>query len=94
MLEPAEITRNQDAIGCAKLVVFANAVEDNPFMAGAFHGISMGERCISVGISGPGVVAQALRDAGPDLNLQELAEVIKNFIQNDASRRAVSTRML
>ena len=77
MLELANATSKRDAIGCAKLVVFANAVEDNPFMAGAFHGISMGERCISVGISGPGVVAQALRDAGPELNLQELAETIK-----------------
>ena len=77
MLELANATRQEDAIGCAKLVVFSNAVEDNPFMAGAFHGISMGERCISVGISGPGVVAQALRDAGPNLNLQEVAEVVK-----------------
>lgn len=77
MLELAQLTRNEDAIGCAKLVVFANAVEDNPFMAGAFHGLSMGERCISVGISGPGVVAQALREAGSKKTLHELAEIIK-----------------
>lgn len=77
MLELAEATKHEDAIGCAKIVVFANAVEDNPFMAGAFHGVSMGDRCISVGISGPGVVAQALREAGPQKKLQELAEVIK-----------------
>lgn len=49
----AYLTRDRDAIGCAKLVVFCNAVEDNPFMAGAFHGASEGDTTISVGISGP-----------------------------------------
>ncbi len=74
--ETAFITRNQDSIGCAKLVVFANAPEDNPFMAGAFHGIGEPENVINVGVSGPGVVASAVRRAG-DCNLSELAEVIK-----------------
>ncbi|MDD6861741.1 MAG: DUF711 family protein, partial [Megasphaera elsdenii] len=53
-------TQDQDALGCAKLVVFSNAVEDNPFMAGAFHGVTNGDSCISVGVSGPGVVKVAL----------------------------------
>lgn len=56
----AELTADRDALGCAKLVVFANAVENNPFMAGAFHGISEGESVIHVGVSGPGVVKRAL----------------------------------
>ncbi len=70
--ETAARTADEAAIGCAKLVVFANAVPDNPFMAGAFHGFGEGDAAISVGISGPGVVANALRrlptwraDAGP-----------------------------
>lgn len=53
-------TKDKGSIGCAKLVVFANSVDDNPFMAGAFHGISMGDTVINVGISGPGVVKSAL----------------------------------
>ena len=52
----AELTRESDCLGCAKLVVFANAVEDNPFMAGAFHGVGEPECVINVGVSGPGVV--------------------------------------
>ena len=56
----AERTKDQDALGCAKFVVFSNAVEDNPFMAGAFHGVTNGDSCISVGVSGPGVVKVAL----------------------------------
>jgi uncharacterized protein len=56
----AYLTRERDSIGCAKLVVFANAVEDNPFMAGAFHGVGERETSISVGVSGPGVVRAAL----------------------------------
>ncbi|MCC5912436.1 MAG: PFL family protein [Clostridiaceae bacterium] len=56
----AYLTRERDSIGCAKLVVFANAVEDNPFMAGAFHGVGEGECVINLGISGPGVVKSAL----------------------------------
>lgn len=58
--EAAYLTRDNDSIGCAKLVVFANAVEDNPFMAGAFHGTGESETCLSVGVSGPGVVKNAL----------------------------------
>ncbi len=58
--EAAELTKDRDAIACAKLVVFANAVEDNPFMAGAFHGVGEPECCINVGVSGPGVVKSAL----------------------------------
>ena len=57
----AELTRNNDCLGCAKLVVFANAVEDNPFMAGAFHGVGEPECVLNVGVSGPGVVYHALR---------------------------------
>ena len=72
----AELTADRDAIGCAKLVVFSNVPEDNPFMAGAFHGVSEPDRVINVGVSGPGVVASAIRRAG-DCPLDELADVIK-----------------
>ena len=62
----AELTKDQGAIGCAKLVVFANAVGDNPFMAGAFHGVEEPDCVVSVGVSGPGVVDRALGSlAGP-----------------------------
>ncbi len=72
----AELTRDQQAIGCAKLVVFANAPGDNPFMAGAFHGVSEAEKVVSVGVSGPGVVKHALEDLkGADFT--EVAETIK-----------------
>lgn len=77
ILETAELTKERDAIGCAKLVVFANAVEDNPFMAGAFHGMSMGDKSVSVGISGPGVVRQVLSEAPKNLPLQEIYSLIK-----------------
>ncbi len=60
--ETAERTADRDGIGCAKLVVFCNAVEDNPFMAGAFHGAGEAEKVINVGVSGPGVVYHALQD--------------------------------
>jgi len=59
--ETAEITKAEDGLGCAKLVVFANAVEDNPFMAGAFHGVGEPETVLNVGVSGPGVVYHALQ---------------------------------
>ena len=59
--EAAALTADQDGLGCAKLVVFANAVEDNPFMAGAFHGVGEPECAINVGVSGPGVVHHALQ---------------------------------
>jgi len=60
IVETAELTKDNNCIGCAKFVVFANAVEDNPFMAGAFHGTGEGECVINVGVSGPGVVKSAL----------------------------------
>jgi uncharacterized protein (UPF0210 family) len=77
--EAAERTRAQDGIACAKFVCFANAVEDNPFMAGAFHGIGEPEAVINVGVSGPGVVHYAVRHAPSDLPLQDLAETIKKL---------------
>ena len=58
--ETAEITKDQDAYGCTKLVEFCNAVEDNPFMAGAFHGVTEADEIINVGVSGPGVMRKAL----------------------------------
>ena len=72
----AYLTRDKDSIGCAKLVVFANVPEDNPFMAGAFHGVGESENVINVGVSGPGVVSSAIARAG-DCDLSELADVIK-----------------
>ena len=72
----AYLTRKEDSIGCAKLVVFSNVPEDNPFRAGAFCGIGEPDAAINVGVSGPGVVASAIRRAG-DCNLSELADVIK-----------------
>ena len=75
----AELTKDKDSIGCAKLVVFANAVEDNPFVAGAFHGVTEPEIVLNVGISGPGVVLEAIKEAG-NVDLQQLAEVIKKTI--------------
>lgn len=72
----AYLTKDKNSIGCAKLVVFANVPEDNPFMAGAFHGMGEPEAVINVGVSGPGVVASAIKRAG-DCSLLELAETIK-----------------
>ena len=74
--EAAEITADRECIGCAKLVVFCNAVEDNPFMAGAFHGVGEPDCVLHVGVSGPGVVQAALKKC-PNGNLGELAEIIK-----------------
>ena len=74
--QTAEITADRDCIGCAKLVVFCNAVEDNPFMAGAFHGVGEPDCVIHVGVSGPGVVQAAIKKC-PDGDLGEIAEVIK-----------------
>ncbi|MDD4084296.1 MAG: PFL family protein [Acholeplasmataceae bacterium] len=72
----AEMTADRDAIACAKLVVFCNAVPDNPFMAGAFHGVTEPETVINVGVSGPGVVKRALEDVrGRDIGA--VAETIK-----------------
>ncbi len=72
----AELTKDRNCIGPAKLVVFCNAPEDNPFMAGAFHGIGEPDCVIHVGVSGPGVVRSALTKY-PDANLSEIADVIK-----------------
>lgn len=74
--QTAERTKERDGFGCAKLVVFCNAVEDNPFMAGAFHGISEGETVINVGVSGPGVVYHALKGI-KDASIDDVAETIK-----------------
>ena len=74
--ETAEKTKDRDGFGCAKLVVFCNAVEDNPFMAGAFHGISEGETVINVGVSGPGVVHNALKNL-EGASIDDVAETVK-----------------
>ncbi len=73
----AHLTADNDSFGCAKLVVFSNPVEDNPFMAGAFHGVGEGDCVINVGVSGPGVVKSALEKVkGADFGT--VAETIKN----------------
>ena len=77
--EAAERTRDQFGLACAKFVCFANAVEDNPFMAGAFHGVGEPEAALNVGVSGPGVVNYAVSRAEPGLPLHELADVIKKL---------------
>ncbi|MCD8237431.1 MAG: PFL family protein [Prevotellaceae bacterium] len=74
--ETAEETKEQDSLGCAKLVVLCNAPDDNPFMAGAFHGVSEADAIINVGVSGPGVVKYALEQI-PDANFEVLCETIK-----------------
>lgn len=94
--ETAENTRDNDGLGCAKLVIFCNAVEDNPFMAGAFHGVGEGDTVVNVGVSGPGVVEHALKSI-PNADLTEVAETIKRtafkitragqLIAREASRR-------
>ena len=73
--EAAAKTADRNSIGCAKLVVFANAVEDNPFMAGAFNGVGEGDKVINVGVSGPGVVKKALEQVHGSLT--EVAECVK-----------------
>ena len=76
IVNTAKLTADRDSFGCAKLVVFANAVEDNPFMAGAFHGVGEGDAVINVGVSGPGVVKTALEKVkGQDFGT--VAETIK-----------------
>ena len=74
----AYLTRDNDSIGCAKLVVFANIPEDNPFMAGAMHGIGEPDTVINVGVSGPGVVAAAIKAAG-NCDFSTLADTIKKI---------------
>ena len=96
ILETAKATRKQDSLGCAKLVVFCNAPDDNPFMAGAFHGVTEGDCVINVGVSGPGVVKKALETVrGKDF--ETLCEMIKRtafkvtrvgqLVAQEASRR-------
>ena len=74
--DTAELTKEADSIGCAKLVVFCNAPDDNPFMAGAFHGVTEGDCVINVGVSGPGVVKKAIEKVRGE-NFEELCETIK-----------------
>ena len=74
--ETAELTKEQDSIGCSKLVVFCNAPDDNPFMAGAFHGVTEADAIINVGVSGPGVVKNALESVRGK-NFEILCETIK-----------------
>ncbi|MCI5970122.1 MAG: PFL family protein [Oscillospiraceae bacterium] len=94
--QTAEMTKNTDGFGCAKLVVFANAVEDNPFMAGAFHGVGEAECVINVGVSGPGVVKCALEKV-KGCDFQTVSETVKktafkitrmgNLVAKEASKR-------
>jgi len=76
IVETARLTADRDGLGCAKLVAFANAVEDNPFMAGAFHGVGEGDTAVNVGVSGPGVVKRAL-EAHRGEPFDVVAETIK-----------------
>lgn len=76
ILKTAELTKDKDCIGCAKFVVFCNAVEDNPFMAGAFHGVGEKDVVINVGVSGPGVVKRALEQVR-DADFETLCEQVK-----------------
>ncbi len=94
--QTADLTADRDALGCAKLVAFCNAVEDNPFMAGAFHGITQGDVAIHVGVSGPGVVKRALEDVR-GASFDVVAETVKQtafritrvgqLVAREASRR-------
>ena len=76
VLATAEATKENDSLGCAKLVVFCNAPDDNPFMAGAFHGVTEADAIINVGVSGPGVVKHALSQVRGE-NFEVLCETIK-----------------
>ena len=94
--ETAEATKEKDSLGCAKLVVFCNAPDDNPFMAGAFHGVTEADTIINVGVSGPGVVKTALEKVRGE-NFEVLCETIKKtafkvtrvgqLVAKEASRR-------
>jgi len=96
VLETAKMTADRDSFGCAKLVVFCNAPDDNPFMAGAFHGVTEGDAIINVGVSGPGVVKNALEKVRGE-NFEVLCETIKKtafkitrvgqFVAQEASKR-------
>lgn len=93
----AELTADRQCIGAGKLVVFCNAVEDNPFMAGAFHGSGEADSVVNVGVSGPGVVNAVLRGISPEADLTSIAEAIKatafkitragELISREASKR-------
>lgn len=74
--ETAELTADRNSIGCAKLVIFANAVDDNPFMAGSFNGIAEGDCVINVGISGPGTIKAALKGK-ENITFDEMSEIIR-----------------
>lgn len=74
----AELTADRQCIGAGKLVVFCNAVEDNPFMAGAFHGSGEADAVVNVGVSGPGVVNAVLRNISPEADITSIAEAIKS----------------
>lgn len=96
VLETAKASKDQDSLGCAKLVVFCNAPDDNPFMAGAFHGVTEADCIINVGVSGPGVVKTALQKVRGE-NFETLCEMIKRtafkvtrvgqLVAREASRR-------
>ncbi|MBQ0000063.1 MAG: PFL family protein, partial [Clostridiales bacterium] len=96
VLEAAKATRDRDSLGCAKLVVFCNAPDDNPFMAGAFHGVTEADCIINVGVSGPGVVRTALKHCH-GVDFETLCETIKKtafkvtrvgqLVAQEASRR-------
>lgn len=77
VVEAAQLTKERDCIGAAKLVVFCNAPDDNPFMAGAFHGVGEADCVINVGVSGPGVVRAALAKADKKAPMNEIADIIK-----------------
>ncbi len=78
--QASELTKDKQCIGAAKLVVFCNAVEDNPFMAGAFHGVGEADCVISVGVSGPGVVRSVLSKMPADAPINVVAEAIKRLL--------------
>ena len=94
--ETAEYTKDNDSLGCAKLVVFCNPADDNPFMAGAFHGVTEGDAVLNVGVSGPGVVKTAVEKVRGE-NFEVLCETIKKtafkvtrigqLVGKDASKR-------
>ncbi|WP_159633435.1 PFL family protein [Erysipelothrix anatis] len=96
IVKTAELTADRDSIGCAKFVVFCNSVEDNPFMAGAYHGVGLADTVINVGVSGPGVVKKALENEDIS-SFENLCETIKKtafkitragqLIAQEASRR-------
>ncbi|WP_400232504.1 PFL family protein [Methanomethylophilus alvi] len=96
VVETAQATKDRDSIGCAKLVVFCNPTDDNPFMAGAFHGVTEGDKVINVGVSGPGVVRTAVSKVRGE-SFETLCETIKKtafkitragqLVAKEASRR-------